>query len=188
MQPFFIFSHLRTMLIYLIGFMGCGKSVHGKSLAKLLGFDFMDMDEALQHSLSLSISTLFNQPKGEAVFRKMESEWLYNNSTLLKNTVIATGGGAPCFFDNMAIMNKTGITVYLKMNPGSLFHRLAPGKAKRPLIANLSDIELMDFIHSKLLEREHFYRQAHLIIKGENLNVKSLAEEIKAHPLFADKK
>lgn len=176
------------MLVYLIGFMGCGKSTNGKALAKQLAFDFIDMDEVLQSLLAKPISELFNEPDGEVLFRKMESEWLHNNSTLLKNTVIATGGGAPCFFDNMAIMNKTGITVYLKMNPGSLFHRLAPRKAKRPLIANLSDIELMDFIHSKLLEREHFYRQAHLIIKGENLNVKSLAEEIKAHPLFADKK
>lgn len=180
--------HLRPMLIYLIGFMGCGKSTHGKALAKHLGFDFIDMDEALQQSVSKLIADLFNEPGGEAAFRKLESEWLKKNAALLTHTVIATGGGAPCFFDNMEVMNKTGITVYLDLHPGSLFHRLAPAKEKRPLIAGLSDVELMDFIHTKLLEREHFYRQAHLIIKGESLNVKSLAEEIRAHPLFTDKK
>lgn len=174
------------MLIYLIGFMGCGKSTHGKALAKQLAFDFVDMDEALQQSLSKPITDLFNEPNGEMTFRKLESEWLKKNAALLKNTVIATGGGAPCFFDNMEVMNKTGITVYLQLHPGSLFHRLAPGKLKRPLIAKFSDTELMDFIHTKLLEREYFYRQAHIMVKGESLNVKSLADEIKAHPLFTN--
>lgn len=180
--------HLRPMLIYLIGFMGCGKSTHGKALAKHLGFDFIDMDEALQQSVSKPMADLFNEPDGEAAFRKSESEWIDKNSMLLTNTVIATGGGAPCFSDNLQVMNKTGITVYLQLHPGSLFHRLASVKEKRPLIAKLTDTELMDFIHTKLLEREHFYRQAHLIIKGESLNVKSLADEIKSHPLFTDKK
>ncbi len=155
-------------------------------MARQLAFDFIDMDEALQQTFSKPISELINEPGGEDVFRKSESDWLRQNSTVLKNTVIATGGGAPCFYDNMEVMNKTGITVYLDLHPGSLFHRLAPGKAKRPLIAKLSDTELMDFIHTKLLEREHFYRQAHIIVKGESLNVKSLADVIKAHPLFTN--
>lgn len=174
------------MLIYFIGFMGCGKTTHGKALAKQLAFDFMDMDDALQQSVAKPIADLFNEPNGEAAFRKLESEWIIKNSVILNNTVIATGGGAPCFFNNMEVMNKTGITVYLDLHPGSLFHRLAPSKAKRPLIAKLTDTELMDFIHTKLLEREHFYRQAHIIVKGESLNLKLLAEEIRSYPLFTN--
>ncbi len=174
------------MLIYFIGFMGCGKTTHGKALAKQLAFDFMDMDDALQQSVAKPIADLFNEPNGEAAFRKLESEWIIKNSVILNNTVIATGGGAPCFFNNMEVMNKTGITVYLDLHPGSLFHRLAPSKAKRPLIAKLTDTELMDFIHTKLLEREHFYRQAHIIVKGESLNIKLLAEEIRSYPLFTN--
>jgi shikimate kinase len=179
------FNHLRPMLVYLIGFMGCGKSTHGKKLAGLLRFHFIDMDIALQQLNP--VNTLLSNKQGEQTFRLMEHEWLISNAAKLHHTVIATGGGAPCFFNNMELMNRSGITVYINMHPASLFHRLAPAKTGRPLIASLPDTELMDFIHSKLLERDQFYRQAHLTVKGENLNVKALAEQIKSHPLFADK-
>lgn len=174
------------MLVYLIGFMGCGKSTHGKALAKQFAFNFIDMDDSIQQTLNKPIEEIFQQKNGESTFRKLESEWLQKNSAQLSNSVIATGGGAPCFFENMEVMNKTGITVYLRMHPASLYHRLAPGKAKRPLIAKLTDTQLMDFIHAKLLEREYYYRQAHITVKGESLNVKSLADEIKSHPLFTN--
>lgn len=180
--------HLRTMLIYLIGFMGCGKSTHGKSLARFLNFGFIDMDDALQHISSKPISELFSEPEGEAGFRRLESVWLETEAVKLKNTVIAAGGGAPCYHENMDKMNQTGITVYLRLHPVSLFHRLLPGKAKRPLISRLNDSELMDFIESKLSERESYYMKAHLIVKGENLDTRTLAREIISHPLFSNQK
>ena len=92
--------------------------------------------------------------------------------------MIATGGGTPCFFDNMKWINENGTSVYLQLHAGSLYHRIAPSKEKRPLIKELSDIDLMDFIMTQLATRERFYKQAHHIIKGEDLNIDELVKKL----------
>ena len=162
------------MLIYLIGFMGSGKSSVGKQLAKKLDHDFIDFDELIEEQSGKKISEIF-KGDGEQTFRNTETEILKSISEF-KDTVISTGGGTPCFYDNMKLMNETGITVYIRMSEGSLFHRLAQSKTNRPLIDGLTDLKLMDFIRDILPEREHFYMQAHHVIKGENLKAEKIIE------------
>jgi shikimate kinase len=155
------------MLLFLIGFMGSGKSTLGKRLAKKLGYEFIDMDELLEEREGLSVSEIFSK-KGEKYFRSLENE-LIRSFDKQKKTVIATGGGAPCHDDNMKLMNEKGITVYLKMSPGGLASRLENAKHLRPLIANLKTEDLQDYISDKLKEREEYYLESKCIIKGENV-------------------
>lgn len=162
------------MLIYLVGFMGCGKSKIGKELAKNLKHDFIDLDDVIEKSSGKKIIDIFKDD-GQTAFRNLEAEILKNISTM-DNSVISTGGGTACFNDNMLLMNETGITVYIEMNAGALFHRLAQAKTKRPLIAGLSDVQLMEFIMDKLAERVYFYTQAKYTVKGENLKAKKILE------------
>ncbi|HMT29829.1 MAG TPA: shikimate kinase, partial [Bacteroidia bacterium] len=138
------------MLIYLTGFMGAGKSTAGKKLAGLLGYSFVDLDTMIESETKKSISELF--AAGQDKFREIEAHILRNTESM-SNCVIAAGGGTPCFHDNMKWMINHGLTVYIKLSPGSLFHRLAPSKTSRPLIAGKSDVELMEYIMETLKDR-----------------------------------
>lgn len=155
------------MIIFLIGFMGCGKTTLGKRLSRKLDYSFYDMDEEIEKKAGLSVSEIFSQ-KGEAAFRKMEREYLKSLNPE-SDLVIATGGGAPCFGDNIELMNQLGITVYLKMSPVSLAGRLQKARSIRPLIEGLGDEALLEFIHERLKEREPHYKKAKCIMKGENV-------------------
>src|SRR6185436_13564002 len=146
------------MLVYLIGFMGCGKSKLGKQLAKKLNHQFIDFDELIEEQSGKKISEIFKDD-GQQAFRNLETEIL-KSVCGFQNTVVSSGGGTPCFYDNMKLMNETGITVYIRINAGGLFHRLAESKTNRPLISGLTDIKLMDFIMDTLAEREYYYMQA----------------------------
>jgi shikimate kinase len=165
------------MLVYVIGFMGCGKSKLGKQLAKKLNHEFIDFDELIEEQSGKKISEIFKDD-GQQAFRNIETEIL-KSIVECKETVVSTGGGTPCFFDNMRLMNESGITVYLRMPAGSLFHRLAESKANRPLIAGLTDLKLMDYIIETLGEREHFYMQAQHVVRGENLKADKILELLK---------
>ena len=157
--------------------MGSGKTTAGKKLAALLGYTFIDLDALIERESGHSVEEWFT--RGEEKFREIETLVLRQTAET-QNVVISTGGGTPCFHDNMTWMKEHGLTVYLRLNVGSLFHRLAESKKDRPLLANKTDVELMEFITESLKEREFFYSQAHYIIKGENLDVKSMLEEIKS--------
>ncbi|TKC04410.1 shikimate kinase [Pedobacter frigoris] len=160
------------MKIFLIGFMGCGKSTLGKKLATKLGYDFIDLDHQLEKELGDSVGNYF-ATHGEDAFRRLEKKTLqeYNYPA---NIVIATGGGAPCYFDNMEWMNANGKTVYIEMSPVALAKRLEGGKEKRPLIKNLNEVELIAFIEAKLAEREVFYKQAAINANGISLTADAL--------------
>ena len=157
--------------------MGSGKTTAGKKLAALLGYTFIDLDALIERESGHSVEEWFT--RGEEKFREIETLVLRQTAET-QNVVISTGGGTPCFHDNMTWMKEHGLTVYLRLNVGSLFHRLAESKKDRPLLANKTDVELMEFITESLKEREFFYSQAHYIMKGENLDVKSMLEEIKS--------
>ncbi len=155
------------MRIYLIGFMGCGKSSLGRRLARRLEYPFIDIDNEVERLSGSTIPEIFSS-KGEEEFREMEKGVL--QSTLdIQKAVIATGGGTPCYSDNMDFMLGNGITVYLKMSPASLSHRLEYARRKRPLIGNMKGERLLSFIESKLIEREEYYIRSHCIIKGESV-------------------
>lgn len=163
--------------IYLIGFMGAGKSTVAKKLASKLKLKFYDLDTLIEEGTGKPISVLFEK-KGEEKFRDIEKKYLHKTKSLT-NCVIATGGGTPCFFDNMEWINEHGTSVYLQLHPGSLFHRIAQSKEKRPLIKDLSDTDLMDYIMTQIALRERFYKLAHHTIKGESLNIDALIKKVK---------
>lgn len=146
------------MLIFLVGFMGCGKSYTGKSLAQMLNYSFVDMDKAIEEQEGMSVSEIFDI-KGEAYFRACEKQYI---EKVVENQrlVIATGGGTPCFYENMRIMNSKGITIYLNRNKERALQQLLKGKHKRPLLKGLSDEEVSSFYDKKLAERSQYYEQA----------------------------
>ncbi|ACU05850.1 shikimate kinase [Pedobacter heparinus] len=160
------------MKIFLIGFMGCGKSTMGKKLAVKLGYDFVDLDQQIEKNIGKTIGAYFSE-HGEAAFRKLESDTL-KHFDYPANVVIATGGGAPCFFDNMDWMNANGLTMYIEMPPAALAKRLESGKEKRPLLRDLNEAQMIEFIENRLAERDVFYKRAALVIDGINLNADAM--------------
>jgi shikimate kinase len=152
--------------LFLIGFMGCGKSYIGRLLAAKLGFQFVDADAVIENTEGVTIAQIFVH-QGETYFRKVESETL---RTFKKwdNMVVATGGGAPCFHDSMAWMNENGITVYLKATPELLLSRLKSETHHRPILGGRTDADLLHFIEQKLVERNPFYTQATITIEQKS--------------------
>jgi shikimate kinase len=160
------------MLIYLVGFMGSGKTTVGKKLAARMDFNFIDLDFLIEEKYHISIPNIFERFDEEA-FRKLEHDTL-KTTTKLQNTIVSTGGGTPCYFNNMKMMNEAGKTIYLKLHPISLYKRLTESKKKRPLILNKPEKALQLFIEEKLAERESFYNKAQYSVKGENLEVSDI--------------
>lgn len=146
------------MRIYLTGYMGCGKSTLGRKLARHAGLQFIDMDHYIEERNCKTIPQIFAE-EGEAEFRKKERMALEELSEFT-DVVIATGGGAPCFFDNMDLMNRTGKTIYLDIDPKILATRLLKSKTERPLIQGKSEEELVQFIGETLEKRNVFYSKA----------------------------
>jgi shikimate kinase len=164
--------------VYIIGFMGCGKSSAGKKLAKYLGWRFADLDEEIEIVAGKSIEDIFSS-EGEDHFRKLESMTLTNLKTD-SDTIISTGGGTPCYNNNMDFMIKTGSVVYLRMTPGQLNSRLKGASTSRPLIKNINPNELLQYISDKLLEREIYYLKASLIVNAIDFDIRSLGAKINA--------
>ncbi|MCS6916516.1 MAG: AAA family ATPase [Chitinophagales bacterium] len=157
--------------LFLLGFMGSGKTYLGRQLAALLHRPFVDLDERLEQQEGCSISELFSRD-GEALFREKERRCL--QAIPLFNQVIATGGGTPCHADNMQYMSRCGHTVYLQVDPEVLYERLLPQTANRPLLKGLSGEALRRFIHCTLQERIPFYQQAHTIACADRLTATQL--------------
>jgi shikimate kinase len=154
--------------------MGCGKSTLGRKLAARTGFDFIDLDKTIEGKVGCTIADYFRE-YGEQGFRELERDSL--QKTIFPDcAIIATGGGAPCFFDNMDWMNRNGQTVYINLTPQTLADRLEHGKAERPLISRFSQEKLVEFITEKLQEREAFYKEAQHELNGVGLNAEKLAE------------
>ncbi len=150
------------MRIYLIGYMGSGKSTVGKKLAAAYSLQFLDLDAYIEKRNFKTIPELFAN-FGEEGFRKAEQKALHEVSEY-EDIVIATGGGAPCFFDNMDLIKRTGKSVYLRGTPRILAERLLQSKTERPLIKGKSEEELETFIHDTLAKREKWYMQADVIL------------------------
>ena len=159
------------MKIFLIGFMGSGKSHWGKIWAGIHKLSFSDLDEVIETTEKKAITKIFEE-KGEEYFREIESATLHSLANH-ENIIIACGGGTPCFHDNMEWMNKNGVTVYLKATPEQLVKRLGNEKQKRPILKNVHDSELENFIEEKLKGRESFYNQAKIILDIENITVET---------------
>lgn len=151
--------------------MGAGKSYWGKRWAQATGLEFVELDSVIEAELGQPITEIF-AAKGETFFRGQESILLKKHTR--DNCIVATGGGAACFFNNMDWMNAHGTTLYLQASPQLLAERLAVEKAHRPLLQQVSDAALESFIAHKLAEREPFYRLAAHTLAVEQLNDASL--------------
>lgn len=169
------------MRVFFIGFMGCGKTTWSRKLANYLGFEFMDLDQMLEVKAGMTIAEYFTQ-HGQDAFRQLESQVL-KETEYPENVIVSTGGGLPCFFDNLQWMNANGQTLYIKLTPKTLAERLDKGKTTRPLIAGKHGDELIAFIAEKLAEREGFYNQATHVVNGIDMSVEMLADIISARPL-----
>nr|NQU89469.1 AAA family ATPase [Bacteroidota bacterium] len=167
------------MRIYLVGYMGAGKSTIGKSLARIINFSNIDLDVVFETTYKISIMDFFKK-YDESAFRSIEHQ-LLKNTFDLENHIISTGGGTPCFYNNMELINRNGISVYVKMHPKSLYTRLSNSRRERPITAELDDEKLMERINSDLIVREQFYNTAQFQIKGEDINLQSFAEILWPH-------
>ncbi|HLN53708.1 MAG TPA: shikimate kinase [Lentimicrobium sp.] len=160
--------------VFLIGYMGSGKSTAGKKLANRLKFDFVDVDAAIEQMTGKPVAKIFSD-EGEDQFRQLEHS-IIKSLTARKNVVIATGGGAPCFFDNIQLMNSKGVTVYLKMAPGALAKRIIESKSERPLLKYVANEDLPAYINIHLQQREVYYKRAEIVVDGENLKIDELSQ------------
>lgn len=148
--------------VYLVGFMGAGKTTVGKRLARRLQWTFNDTDQIAEFELGEKLTTVFSN-QGEEWFRNYEKKVL-NETSSLNNAVISTGGGTPCFNDNMSTILENGLCFYLYLPPKAILSRLSMSKKPRPLLHELSGDELQGFIETTLQRREKFYRKAHFVI------------------------
>ncbi|MEG1686065.1 MAG: shikimate kinase [Bacteroides sp.] len=153
--------------IFLIGYMGSGKTTLGKVLAKELKLSFVDLDWYIEERLHRSVQTLFAE-RGEESFRLLEQQML-REAAEFENVVISTGGGAPCFFDNMQFMNEMGTTIFLNVSIEVLFRRLKVAKYSRPLLKEKTDDELKAFISTALSQRLRYYSQAKYTMNADEL-------------------
>lgn len=144
--------------VYLIGYMGSGKTTLGKAFAQAAHLQFIDLDWYIEERMHKAIKDLFAE-RGEEGFRQVERNMLHEAGEF-ENVVIAAGGGTPCFFDNIDYMNRTGETVFLNASFEALFRRLKVAKSKRPLLSGKSDEELKEVIRNGLAERMAFYGKA----------------------------
>ena len=161
--------------IFLTGYMGAGKTTLGKAFARELNVPFIDLDWYIEERFHKSIRELFVE-RGEASFRELERNMLHEVSEF-ENVIISTGGGTPCFFDNMDYMNQLGETFYLKASPETLHAHLKMGKGVRPLLLNKTPEEVDEFIHEQLKLREPYYEKAKHII---DINVMDNYDKINA--------
>lgn len=144
--------------IFLTGYMGAGKTTLGKAFARRLGLSFIDLDWYIEERFHKTVGELFAE-RGETGFRELERNMLHEVAEF-EDVVVATGGGAPCFFDNMEFMNRMGQTVFLNVCPDVLFSRLRVAKQQRPILQGKQDDELKTFIVQALEKRAPFYRLA----------------------------
>ena len=156
---------MQEKIIFLVGYMGSGKTTVGQLLAEKLGFKHIDLDDAIELSTKSSIPVLF-ETLGEAGFREIEKK-LLRSYAAKKKLVISTGGGCAAYDDNIQWMNEQGISVYLRCHPGVLFHRIAPEKHKRPLLSKLEDVDIMDYLLSSIKKRLPFYTKSTITTNGE---------------------
>lgn len=163
--------------IFLTGYMGAGKTTLGKAFARELNVTFIDLDWYIEERFHKTVRELFAE-RGEAAFREIERTMLHEVSEF-EDVVIATGGGAPCFFDNMEYMNEHGQTVYLEVHPDILFNRLQAAARQRPVLQGKTGEDLRVFIVENLEKRTPFYTQARYRFDAGKLESKrQIAESV----------
>jgi shikimate kinase len=157
--------------IFLIGYMGAGKTTIGKELSKRMNLSFVDLDAYIEARYYKAISRIFAE-KGEEAFREIERNML-REVALFENVLISTGGGTPCFHDNMTFMNEAGRTVYIKVSPAELAKRLSLIKHTRPVLNGRSGTDLLSFVSENLEKRAPYYMQASIVFDIEKMDTEN---------------
>jgi shikimate kinase len=147
--------------IFLVGFMGAGKTTLAKKLASKLGYQWIDTDQEIEKKEGVKVSEIF-EVRGEAYFRALEKQ-LIDELIPSENRIVATGGGLPCFNNLMETLNQLGTTIYLERTPKELFQRVKQATNSRPLIAHKSDEELLEYIETTMEKRREIYLQSNII-------------------------
>nr|WP_299001075.1 shikimate kinase [uncultured Allomuricauda sp.] len=167
------------MKVVLVGYMASGKSTVGKALATEMNLDFADLDNLIEEEVGIPIQQIFSQ-KGELFFRKKEFEVLQKTLEGKNNIVLATGGGTPCYGNNMqTILTQSNISIYLQLSIPSLVDRISQEKDSRPLVKTIKDEDLPEFIGKHLFERRNFYMQAEAAVVCDGKGIEEIVEEIK---------
>ncbi len=154
--------------IFLIGYMGSGKTTLGLKIANQLNRKFIDLDQEIEDGEGKSITEVF-EAVGEEGFRKIERKYLLKVLEE-KESIIALGGGTSCFFDNMELINKNGRTVYIKVPAFIIQQRLEKDVDNRPILNGMNSPEMMEFIQQQIGEREKYYLKSNIIYDGNSLN------------------
>ena len=168
------------MKIFLIGYMGSGKSTVGKLLSEELNYKFYDLDQEIENEYDMAISEIFAR-KGEIFFRKAERKMLEKLINLNEDAVVSLGGGTPCYGDNMELIKNADSvrSVYLKLNIQTLLERLQREKADRPVISHLETEELLEeFIRKHLFERGFYYNQSDKILDCNDKDPSEITREL----------
>ena len=160
--------------IYLVGYMGAGKTTAARRIAQRLGWEVADTDALFEEKYRISVNDFFNK-YDEALYRKLESQVLKSTESL-ENVVVSTGGGTACFFDNMEWMNQHGLTVFMRISPKAAVDRVVHSRHKRPLVEGKSEEELVEFVNRHYAERLPFYEQAAITVKAEDLDLEGIAQ------------
>ncbi len=162
--------------IYIVGYMGAGKTTAARRLAQRMGWEVVDTDALFEEKYKISVNDFFNK-YDEPLYRKLESEVLKATESL-DHVVVSTGGGTACFFDNMDWMNQHGLTVFLRISPQAAVDRVIHSRHKRPLVEGKSEEELTEFVNQHYASRLPFYEQARIIVKSEDLDLDALIRQI----------
>ena len=165
------------MKIFLIGFMGSGKTHWGKLLSQKLNLPFFDLDEQIVANEEKPINEIFEE-FGEEYFRLLEKDVLHIITESKESFVMACGGGTPCYFKNIDYMKKSGTPVWINTSVDVMYERLLKDAAHRPLVKELSEDQLKDYIIKKFSDRKIYYQQAELIIDEETISLENFVEKI----------
>ena len=164
--------------IVLVGYMGCGKTEIGKLLSKNLNFKFYDLDNLIEIECSLSINEIFSE-KGEIYFRKLEHQILADTIVKNESFILSLGGGTPCYANNHLLLNQENVTsIYLKASISTLVDRLKFNRINRPLIKDLSNDELSEYIAKHLFERSFYYNQCKNTVVVDDKSIYEIVSEI----------
>lgn len=171
---------ITSMRIFLIGFMGSGKTTLGKQLSVALGVPFIDLDERIETAAGMPINDIFNR-KGEDFFRKLEAVRLREVIEEEANMILACGGGTPCFYDNIGFINASGISIWLNTPKEVMADRLMKEAGHRPLVNGLSAEKLSEFIEDRLEQRLAYYSQASITVDPSSIALEDLVKQINEH-------
>ena len=158
---------------------GSGKTTLAKEVASSFGLQFVDLDLEVERSIGKRIEEIFNE-KGEAYFREVESNVLIESCNSPQNFVMATGGGTPCFHNNMELMKLSGIVIFLDVPPSEIANRTSHQLQNRPLLKNETKDSFKDRIEFLRSQRTAFYQQAHYILEGTNITSTAIIDLIKS--------